>query len=61
MNGVWSQFAEEEMFNNIPYEDRPTRHLKAVLKEMQINGASKSMTDLMFMRQIENILLVRQR
>jgi len=30
MNGVWSQFAEEEMFNNIPYEDRPTRHLKAI-------------------------------
>ena len=61
MNGVWSEFAEEEMYNNVPYEDMPTRKLKAILREMQINGASKSMTDLQFMRQIENILLERQR
>ena len=31
MNGVWSEFAEEEMYNNIPYEDMPTRKLKAIL------------------------------
>ena len=35
MNGVWSEFAEEEMYNNIPYEDMPTRKLKAILRELQ--------------------------
>jgi len=45
----------------IDYRHWPTHKLKALLKEMQINGASKSMTDLQFMRQIENILLERQR
>ena len=45
----------------IDYRHWPTHKLKALLKEMQINGASESMDDLMFMRQIENILLERQR
>ena len=37
MNGIWSEFAEEEMYNNMPYEDLPTRKLKSMLKEMQVN------------------------
>ena len=45
----------------LDYRHWPTPKLKALLRELQINGASKSMDDLMFMRQIENILLERQR
>ena len=60
-NGVWSEFAEEEMYNNIPYEDWPTRKLKAILRELQNNGVGKGVKDLMEMRQIENILLERKR
>ena len=57
--GIWSEFAEEEMQNNMPYEDLPTRKLKSMLKEMHVNGASKGTKDLMLMRHIENILLER--
>ena len=57
MNGVWSEFAEEEMYNNIPYEDMPTRKLKAILRELQNNGVGKGVKDLMEMRHIENILI----
>ena len=59
MNGIWAEFAEEEMYNNMPYEDLPTRKLKSMMKEMQVNGASKGTKDLMLMRHIENILLER--
>jgi len=45
----------------LDYRHWPTQKLKALLRELQRNGASKSMTDLMFMRQIENILMERQR
>ena len=61
MNGVWSEFAEEEMYNNMSYEDWPTRKLKAILRELQNNGVGKRVKDLMEMRQIENILLERKR
>ena len=59
--GVWSEFAEEEMYNNMSYEDMPTRKLKAILRELQNNGVGKGVKDLMEMRQIENILLERKR
>ena len=49
------------MYNNIPYEDWPTRKLKAILRELQNNGVGKGVKDLMEMRQIENILLERKR
>ena len=61
MNGVWSEFAEEEMYNNMSYEDMPTRKLKAILRELQNTGVGKGVKDLMEMRQIENILLERKR
>ena len=42
MNGVWSEFAEEEMYNNIPYEDMPTRKLKAILRELHFTSYRKA-------------------
>ena len=49
------------MYNNMSYEDMPTRKLKAILRELQNNGVGKGVKDLMEMRQIENILLERKR